>query len=105
MSSVKTHIYRLGYCGGGVLLTVIGGSLPQVSLGRGVDDISDAETLDRLIFRARPAAVAASDGVDMASAVFGAAAISALRRHPRLVGLNHLHDPQNEPRQEIFSKC
>lgn len=62
--------------------TVVSGGLPEISLGRSVNYVADTETLDGFVLGARAAAVAAPDGVDMASAMFGAAGVPAFRRHP-----------------------
>lgn len=77
---------QLPCCGGCVELvasrTMVCGGLPQISQGRCIDNVTNVKTLNGLVLWARAAAIAAPDGVDMASAVFGAAGVPALGWHP-----------------------
>ena len=53
----------------------------KILFGRGINDISDGETLDGFVLGAEPAAVDADDGFDEASVVFVAAVVPSLYGH------------------------
>ena len=65
--------------GHGVVLE--GGSFLDISEGRGINDVSDHESLDSLILRDGLRSGRASDTVDVASAVLVAAVVSSLDSH------------------------
>lgn len=65
----------------GKSVLVVSGGFTNVSLGRGIDEVSDSESLHGFILTNTSAAVAASDVLDMTATMLGSSVISSLHDH------------------------
>lgn len=60
------------------VLTVVAGSIRNITNGSGFDDVPDHELLDRLILRDAAGAIGATHGLDVAAVVLAASSITPL---------------------------